>query len=602
MFNRVRFSVSYRILLVVVLGMATPAIVSLHALLAFRAALIDARASEVRHLDQVAYDVVASFHEAAVAGRMTEAAAKLAAINTLRAAHYDGSNYFFIWNTQGVGIAHGGNRALEGRNFIEGADAVNSPNVRDMVSKLVSVAVRQGEGFTQYKIPKAGQSVPLAKIGYAKLFSPWDWVIGTGAYDSDIDAVFWAEARTEGAIALCIVALTAALSYLLGRDLSRSLLRLTGVTAKLAEGDLGAHIPCTTRRDEIGVMAGAIEVFKNSAMRTRELEWRQANDQRSASEAAHLVVGSIGEGLERLAAGDLAFRLTTVLPPAYETLRTNLNATASQLSALVQGIVANTAALRQGSGQIANAADALTLRTRSQVTRLVRTASALDEITAAVRCTAEISNHARAVVSHTHKDAETIDAVVGIAVASMEELEASSRQVGHFVAVIDAIASQTTLLALNASIEAARAGDAGRGFEVVATEVRALALRSTDAARQIRALIEQSQRAVGKGADAVAATREAVMRIVSQVGDISGSVARIAGAGQEQSDGLGMVNEAVREMDGIAQQNAAIVTQSTAASHTLMREAETLTNLISRFRVGAAHGSAHQWRGEAAAG
>lgn len=588
----VRFSVSHRILLVVILGMATPAIIAIQSLLAFRTTMIDARANEVRHLDEVAHDVVASFHASALQGRMTEAAAKTAAIETLRAAHYDGSNYFFIWDTHGVGIAHGGNRALEGRNFVDGPDADSHANVKDMVTKLIGVAVNGGEGFTQYKIPKAGQSVPLDKIGYAKLFRPWNWVIGTGAYYTDVDALFWSQAREEGAIALGLIAVTAALSYLLGRDLSRSLLRLTRVTTKLAEGDLTARIPCTDRSDEVGIMAGAIEVFKNSAMRTRELERQQVHDQRDASEAAHLVVGSIGEGLERLAAGDLTFRLATPLPPAYEALRANLNATASQLSELVQGIAANSAALRRGSSQIAKAADELTVRTQSQVARLVRTASALDEITAAVRGTAEISQHTRAVVSHTHRDADTIDAVVGIAVATMEELEISSRQVGHFVAVVDDIASRTSLLALNASIEAARAGEAGRGFEVVATEVRALALRSTDAARRIRTLIEQSQQAVDKGANAVAATREAVMRIVAQVGDISTSVEQIACSGQEQSDGLGMVNAAVREMDGIAQQNAAMVTQSTGASHALMQEAETLTSLISRFRVDAQRGLA----------
>lgn len=508
----------------------------------------------------------------------------------MRAAHYDGSNYFYVWDLEGNGLA-GGNPALVGRNILTGPEAVTNVNMHNVIARLVDNAKTKGEGWSRNRVPKPGQTEPLLKVSYYKLFRPWGWIVGTGAYVTDIDAVFWSEARTQLQITLGLIVLTSLLSMLLGRDLSQALLRLARATQRLAGGDLAAPIPCLDRGDEVGTIAGAIEGFKDSAGRTRELEARQAEAQRGAAEAANLVVGTIGEGLERLAAGDLTFRLATALPPDYETLRTNLNATASQLSKLVQGIAANTAALRQGSGQIASSADELTLRTQRQVSRLVRTASALEEITATVRSTAENSRHAHAIVSDTHRESETIDAVVAIAVASMEALETSSLQVGHFVGVIDSIASQTSMLALNASIEAARAGEAGRGFEVVANEVRSLAQRSTDAARQIRTLIGQSQRDVGNGAEAVAATRDAVARIVGQVGEISGFVTRIAGAGQEQSDGLGEINDAVREMDGVAQQNADMVARSTAASHALMREAETLAELISRFRVGGVRSS-----------
>ena len=169
----------------------------------------------------------------------------------------------------------------------------------------------------------------------------------------------------------------------------------------------------------------------------------------------------------------------------------------------------------------------------------------------------------------------------------MGGIEQSAKQISQIIGVIDEIAFQTNLLALNAGVEAARAGDAGRGFAVVASEVRALAQRSSDAAKEIKGLINESSRQVEAGVSLVGRTGEALGAIVSKVAEISSLVAEISASAQEQSTALVEVNTAVNQMDQTTQQNAAMVEQSTAASHSLTHEAETLTQLVSKFQIGA---------------
>lgn len=377
---------------------------------------------------------------------------------------------------------------------------------------------------------------------------------------------------------------------------------LQGAMMKLSGGDLTANVAGSDRRDEVGSMARAVQVFKDAGIEKIRLEGeatqarqeaevlrqRGEAERETAAKQLAFVVESLAAGLEKLAAGALTFRLGQSFAPEYERLRSDFNAAMEKLQDTMKIITANTAAIRAGTGEISVAADDLSRRTEQQAASLEQTAAALDQITATVRRTAEGANHAREVVGTAQADAERSGAVVREAVAAMSGIEASSQQIGNIIGVIDEIAFQTNLLALNAGVEAARAGDAGRGFAVVASEVRALAQRSADAAKEIKALISTSTQQVGSGVDLVGQTGKALQRIVTQVGEINSVVVQIAASAQEQATGLHQVNVAVNQMDQVTQQNAAMVEQSTAASHALAQETQDLSVLIAKFQIGEA--------------
>ena len=319
----------------------------------------------------------------------------------------------------------------------------------------------------------------------------------------------------------------------------------------------------------------------------REIE--RAEEQRVVMEASqNQVVDALRDGLSRLSDGDLTVELTDAFSENYDQLRVDFNSAVDKLLVAMRGVVENADMIQGEASEISNAADDLSQRTEKQAATLEETASALDELTSSVRSAADGASHANEVVETARKNAEASGGIVREAVGAMGEIESSSLQISKITGVIDDIAFQTNLLALNAGVEAARAGEAGRGFAVVASEVRALAQRSSDAAREINELISASGTQVKRGVQLVDQAGEALAGIVESVSEISRNVGEIAVSAREQSSGLAEINEAVNQLDQVTQQNAAMFEETTAASHSLTREAEALTSTMGRFNTGAA--------------
>ena len=309
---------------------------------------------------------------------------------------------------------------------------------------------------------------------------------------------------------------------------------------------------------------------------------------RAAATTQRNVVGALSMALERLASSDLTHRIDMVFPGEYQKLKDDFGGAIAALRDTMRAIMGETQSMRGHSVEIAHAVDELSRRTEQQAASLEETAAALNLITATVKRTAEGVDDARKVVGNTKSDAEHSSAVVRQAVDAMAAIETSSKQISQIIVVIDDIAMQTNLLALNAGVEAARAGDAGRGFAVVASEVRALAQRSAEAAKEIKGLISTSTQQVNQGVALVGETGRSLERIVAQVVEVNAIVATIAASAQEQAISLQEVNTAVNQMDQVTQQNAAMVEESTAASHHLAQEAEKLEELVGQFQTGTA--------------
>ena len=381
--------------------------------------------------------------------------------------------------------------------------------------------------------------------------------------------------------------------------MSKPVVAMTRTMTRLATGDLDAPVPAIGRKDEIGKMASAVLTFKENALANQrlEVEARQAREaveaERAANEAkaiaaaaeAKVAIDALADGLTALAAGDLTHRISANFADNTARLKDDFNTAMNRLQDAMSVIVKRAAAIGASAVEVSQASDDLSRRTEQQAASLEESAAALEQITATVKRSAQGAQEAGSVVENAHREAISGQDVVTRAIEAMSQISESSSQISNIIGVIDEIAFQTNLLALNAGVEAARAGEAGRGFAVVASEVRALAQRSAEAAKEIKTLISTSGQQVGQGVKMVGDTGEALKRIAEQIDGLTAIAREITASSQEQSTGLQQVNVAVSQMDQMTQQNAAMVEETTAASHSLAGDAREMDRLMQQFKI-----------------
>ncbi|PDS99974.1 methyl-accepting chemotaxis protein [Rhizobium sp. S9] len=427
---------------------------------------------------------------------------------------------------------------------------------------------------------------------------------------------------------LLVVATLVASAIFGSKAIARPIAQLTSSMKQLAQGDLEVAVPFVSRADEIGDMAGAVEVFKQNGIRMRHLNAQERALQAKSADlssnistvvaaavagdftqrieksydnpdldrfaasvnelvaSVHQGVGETQRVIAALAQGDLTEEMRGDLQGSFGALKRDVNTTMDSLRAVMAEVQAAIDTINSGTGELSNAAGDLSKRTEQQAAALEETAASLEEITSTVKSSTERAAEASHMVGEARRSTDQSSAVVTDAVAAMGRIEQASREISQIINVIDEIAFQTNLLALNAGVEAARAGEAGKGFAVVAQEVRELAQRSARAAKDIKDLITRSGTEVQTGVKLVTATGEALSLIQTQVTEINDHVHSIATAAKEQTTGLSEVNTAVNQMDQVTQQNAAMVEEATASTSRLADEVVTLSRLISRFNIG----------------
>ena len=457
-----------------------------------------------------------------------------------------------------------------------------------LAAKVESLAVQQAQ----------------AEKNSDQLATATDAVVLSASQSADVTQANLAKAQNQALLVVAaaivlVVIVCGSASFFIGRSLSGPIRRLASVMRRMAEGDLDAEVEHIDRRDEIGGMARAVLIFKQSGMERERLEHEaelsrqtaekerveRADEKAGAAKADQIVVAALGEGLRQLSNGDLVARLTDPFASNAEQLRVDFNAAVDQLEAAMVIVDETTQTIHSRTIGISASAAELSHRTEQQAASLEEAAASLEVITNVTKQTAASANGARGAALAAKSDAEAGGEIVRQAVAAMASIEQSSKEVSQIVGVIDEIAFQTNLLALNAGVEAARVGDAGRGFAVVATEVRALAQRSADAAKGIRELISKSASQVGRGVELVSGAGTALDRIIEQVADLTSAVAAIAASAKDQAEGLQHINGAVNLMDRMTQQNAAMVQETTSATSSLANDAEELTRLVGHFKT-----------------
>ncbi len=544
MLNLRQFRIKTRMLFIisiVFIGLVTLAIVSLHY---EREALYDQQKEKVEKMVQGVISIAKYYHGLSIAGEMTEQEAKDTVISILNNFRYDGNNYVWINDDKPNMIMHPFKPDLNGTSVA----GVKDPDGVALFIEMVNVAKSKGKGYVPYKWPKPGADAPVDKVSYVEAFTPWHWIIGTGIYIDNVEEVFAVHRNIIVVISIIILALVIMLINLIGSSIIRP------------------------------------------------------------SREAYLSMQNIAEG-----DGDLTQPLTTEGNDAIARLGKAFNSFTEKMRESLKEVAQNAQQTLQNAEMVANTSIANKEFIQTQSDNTTQVAAAMEEMTANIQ---EVSSNAdaaeqaaidaqkntsagKAIVSSTIDEIEHLSADIDEVSNKINELATESQNIGAVLDVIRGIAEQTNLLALNAAIEAARAGEQGRGFAVVADEVRTLASRTGQSTDEIQEMITKLQNGAQQAVEAVNNSQKTSKQTVesaaeandslSQIDDlmlvISDMNSQIARATEQQTQAANEVNLRIAELADMTGEALNMTEDLSQASVELKSSSDQMNEVVGRFKL-----------------
>jgi methyl-accepting chemotaxis protein len=540
-----QLKLSSRLLILSAIGLIALCMVAAGSIRALSGSLTAERRASVQRLVESGHTLLSHYHAQAQAGAMSEADARSAAKAALKALRFGDGDYFWIHDTGLRMVMHPIKAELEGTDVA----GLKDTNGKALFVEMNRVVSGQGGGFVDYTWPKPGESAPQPKISYVKGFAPWGWIVGTGVYASDLEAAFWAHASNALVLVVIGLALTLGASWWIGRSILGSLggepAVLAGAMQRIAGGDLSG--PITVRRgDSTSVVASVA---------------RMQEDLR----------GMIGA----------------------------VRAQADQISNAAADVARASETVRAATGGQASAAESTAAAVEEIAVSVSHVAASTDESRINSERTAQAAQQGEEQSSVASESISNVSQTVSDAAAQIQVLRQRSSEIGSIAQVIREIADQTNLLALNAAIEAARAGEQGRGFAVVADEVRSLAERTGTATAKISDVIAAVQQETNAAVESIEAITPRIrhgselssqaaqtLRSIQDSARVTQSrVSDVAVSMKELSAGADEIARNMETITAMAGQSADAIDRNAAATRSLEQTASQLKQLIDRFRT-----------------
>jgi methyl-accepting chemotaxis protein len=578
----------------------------------------------IKENTEVAYSIIETQYKKAQSGKLTELEAKEIAIEEIKQLRFDGgSGYFWINDYEPNMIMHPIKPDLDGKSLTNSAD----PNGKKLFVEMAKVVKKSSEGYVDYQWAKVGSNVPVDKISYVKGFEPWKWIIGTGVYIDDIDLVLGEIRNNLIIIFLVVLVFIIGITFVLAKSISTPLKNLQALSTKVAEGNVDVSVD-DNRRDEIGLLSKSFnKMTLNIKTLLSEVEQKgliaeqSANNAKTAQEKAQEqeaylsrnVKTLLGE-MEKFSKGDL---LVNVIAEKQDDdisrLFDGFNSTVLNIKNMIMQVKEAVLSTSTASSEISSSAEEMAAGAQEQSSQTSEVAAAMEEMSRTIVETASnatvaseaskvSSDKANEGVSKVKDAKDGMTKIVESAETTGEiisSLTNKTDQIGEIAQVIDEIADQTNLLALNAAIEAARAGEQGRGFAVVADEVRKLAERTTKATKEIAETIKAIQTeakeadtsmknasgSVKEGMQLNDEVEEVLFAILESAENVTTQIGQVAAASEEQSATAEEVSTNVEAINNVSNESASVVQQIAASSEDLNKLTENLNQLVEQFKL-----------------